>query len=545
MKAKKVLSVALTASMAAALLAGCGSSAPAETAASEAPAAEATEAPAEEATEAPAEEASEAPAEEASGETVNINIYRAAYNVAEPDQGEEQAIQDAINAYIEPKIGVTVTINDINNAEYADKANLALANAEVDLLWTANWWSTIGTDLLIQNNAAYDITDILHSDDGKTLYESMPEWYWTAAQYNGKDYFIPVYKEGAEGYEMKVLKSQADSLGIDVDQLTSDVAAAADPTAKLKAFEPALQAAADAGVKYPYVVAGTQMFYRYYIDKYDFIDQPMMSLLAVDHDANEVVNPVATQDFADFCKMMGDWGTKGYMNVDDEIGGVVTASTTQSQDWLLNWWTAVPNDKESWGRDGNQEEYFVPISKNWGSSHTTLGSCFAVNSACDEAKATACIKFLGLLFTDPTVGNLYTYGIEGTDYHIDENGYVDRTGDGEGTLFNHSPWESTSVKAVTLEAGEPEDKVALYDTFNNSAESSPANGFRFDHSSVDAQYTACLNLLNEMGKPLELGAYVGDDVDAQIAAYQEALDAAGYQDVLKAAQDQYNEWKNN
>lgn len=55
--------------MTAALLAGCGSSAPAETAASEAPAAEASEAPAEEeASEEPAEEASEeAPAEDAGG----------------------------------------------------------------------------------------------------------------------------------------------------------------------------------------------------------------------------------------------------------------------------------------------------------------------------------------------------------------------------------------------------------------------------------------------------------------------------------------------
>lgn len=477
------------------------------------------------------------------GENVQINVYRAAYNVAEPDADEEQKIQDAINAYIEPKIGVTVNITDINNAEYADKANLAMANKEVDLLWTASWWGTIGTDLLIQNNAVYDISDLLQSKDGKTLYESMPDWFWKAAQYNDRDYFIPIYKEGAEGYEMKMLKSNVEAANIDIEQLTSNVAAADGPTEKLKAFEPALKAALDTGVKYPFVMAGNMQFYRIYLDKYDFFDQPMMSLLAVDFDKNEVVNPIETQDYADYCKVMGDWAQKGYINVDDELAGVITAASTQTQDWIANLWTAVPNDKESWGRDGNQEEYFVPITKNWGSSHTTLGSCFAINAACDDKTAAACIRFLGLLLTDKTVGNLYTYGIEGTDYHIDENGFVDRTGEGEGKLYNHSPWESTSVKAVTLEAGEPADKVELYDAFNNSAVSSPANGFRFDHTSVDAQYTACLNLLNEYGKSLELGAIVPGDVDAQIADYQKALDTAGYQDVLAEAQKQYEEWK--
>ena len=114
---KKLLSALLVAAMAVSTLAGCGSST------TETPAADTTT------------EAADT-TEAASGDVVNINIYRATYNLGQPDSAEVKAVQDAINEYIADKINVQVTINDIPSGEYADKANLALANNEINLLWT-------------------------------------------------------------------------------------------------------------------------------------------------------------------------------------------------------------------------------------------------------------------------------------------------------------------------------------------------------------------------------------------------------------------------
>ncbi len=532
---KKLLAVGLSTALAMGVLAGCGggSAAPAAQPAAEEKTEEAAEAPAEEA-EAPAEETAAAPA--ASGDT--LNIYRATYNVQSTDQAELAAVTEAINARLaELGSSVKVSITDLPNAEYGDKANLALASGEVDLLWTANWWGTIGTNDLYKNNAAYDLTDLL---PGTTLWNSMPEWYWEAARYDGKDLFVPIYKEGAEGYSMKFLQSNADKIGgIDIAAVESQP----DILSKLRALEPYLQAAVDAGIKYPYESASTAMFYRYFLDSYDFIDQTLQSQLAVDLEKDEVVNPIQTPEYAEYCKLMGEWGQKGYLNVEEEVGKTIPATVTQTQDWLFNWWTSIPNDKESEGRDGNQAEDFIKLTKNWGSSHTTLGSCFAVNKASGEEKAKAAVEFLGYLFTDNQIANLYTYGIEGTDYVIDENGKVDRTGEGMGAKYNHSPWESTSVSAVTLLSDEPDDKIEMYDTFNNSATGTVSNGFRFNHDEVEGAYNACTNLLEEYGRTLEVGGYAPEEVDQAIADYQAALDAAGYQDVLAAAQAQYEEWK--
>jgi putative aldouronate transport system substrate-binding protein len=173
-------------------------------------------------------------------------------------------------------------------------------------------------------------------------------------------------------------------------------------------------------------------------------------------------------------------------------------------------------------------------------SNTTLGSCYAISSKAKEEEAIAALKFLSLLYTDQKLADLYTFGIEGTDYTRNSDGTITKSDKG---LYNHSAWESTSVTILSLEKGEPANKVELYSKFNDSAKKSVAAGFRFDKSSVDAEYAACVQVFNEFGFALENGGYSPADVDKAIQDYQKALDDAGYQKVLAEAQKQYEDWK--
>ena len=90
-----------------------------------------------------------------------INVYRCTFNLATPDSAQVKKVEDAINAYIADKINVKINLTDIGSGEYTDKANLALANKEINLLWTASWEGTIGTNDLVPAKAVYDITDLL------------------------------------------------------------------------------------------------------------------------------------------------------------------------------------------------------------------------------------------------------------------------------------------------------------------------------------------------------------------------------------------------
>lgn len=280
------------------------------------------------------------------------------------------------------------------------------------------------------------------------------------------------------------------------------------------------------------------MFYRYYINDFDFFTADAQSnWVAVDRSTNEVVDTVLTDQYKEFCTLMAKWAEAGYIS-EDEVTKTTTDTTTQTQDWGISWWTDIPVNAEANSRY-NQEVVMTPITDRWAHSTSALGSCYAVTANCTPEEAQACIDFLGLLYTDSKLADLYTFGIEGEDFNY-VDGKVEQTAAGK---YNHSMWESASATIVTPLTTEPDDKADLYKEFNGGANTSCAAGFRFDKNEVADKYAACQNVFNEYGFALENGGYGVDQVEDAIAQYQAALDEAGYQDVLAAFQAQYDEWK--
>lgn len=499
MKRKKVISLVLAAVMTMTLMTGCGSN-------------DATSAD---------NSTDTADIGSSTDGMVEIAVDRATFNLASSDSAEVEAIQNAINEYIGPKINVKIKLTDIPSGEYPDKINLLLANNEVNLFWTASWEGAVSTDNLYTQNAVYDISDLLLETD---LYSSMPEEVWNSSKYNGKDYFIPCYKESAEGYDLVYPTAMAEKYGWDLTTIK-----------ELKDIEPMLADMKADGVKYPLLMQKMPFFSKYYIDKYDF--SMANTMIAIDLSTNEVVNCIQTEDYKNFVTLISDWATKGYIS-DEEVTKTIPDTAIMTTEWGFAAWVDVPVNADAsvtYGQDCD----VIRMTKNWANSTSTLGSCFAISSSSTEEQAKACIDFLGLLYTDSTLANLYTYGIEGTDYDMNSEGMVVKKGD----LYNHSTWESGSIKSSAVAEGAPANTVELYETFNSNSVASPASGFRPDYSSVEAQWSACASIYDQYGYALEEGAYTPEEVGSIITEYQNALDSAGFQEVLAALQQQYTDWK--
>lgn len=460
---------------------------------------------------------------------VVINLTRCSFNVATPDAEQVKKVEDAINAYIADKINVEIKLTDIGSGEYTEKANLALANNEINLLWTASWESTIGTNDLVPKNAVYDITDLL---PGTALYGSMSEGQWEATKYNGKNYFIPVYKDNVEGYDVMFRKDLVDEFGWDITKVE-----------KLADLEPMLADAASKGLKYPFLTQKTAMFYRWYIGSFDFFTaDASTNFFAVDRKTNEVVDTIKTPEYLEFCKLMADWAEKGYIS-EDEATKVTTDTTTQSKDWAISWWTDIPVNAEANSRY-KQEVVMQPIAPRFAHSTSALGSCYCITANSTPEQAKAAIDFMGLLYTDSKLADIYTFGIEGEDFEYTQaEGQTIKHVTQHSDKYNHSMWESANATIVTPLDNEPDNKAELYDAFNGGAETSCAAGFRFNKAPVEAAYTACAALFEQYGFQLENGGVAAADVESTLEAYQAALDGAGYQDVLAEFQKQYNEWK--
>ena len=262
----------------------------------------------------------------------------------------------------------------------------------------------------------------------------------------------------------------------------------------------------------------------------------------MDRATNEVVDTILTPQYAEFCKLMGEWAEKGYIS-EDEANKVTTDTTTQTQDWAISWWTDIPVNEEANSRY-KQDVVMQPIAPRFAHSTSALGSCYCITANSTEEQAKAAIAFLGLLYTDATLADMYTFGIEGEDFeYTQEEGQAIKHVTQHSEKYNHSMWESASATIVTPMYNEPDNKADLYVDFNGGAETSCAAGFRFDKSPVEASYTACSNMFEQYGFQLENGAIPADAVDAYIEQYQADLDGAGYQEVLAEFQNQYNTWK--
>ena len=166
-----------------------------------------------------------------------------------------------------------------------------------------------------------------------------------------------------------------------------------------------------------------------------------------------------------------------------------------------------------------------------------------VNSGCKDPSA-AC-KFMNLLYTDAYVDNLLVYGEEGVDYKLDENGcavapdgYTDLNSvaytDNMNYYFWGNKWLTYPVVGGLYGEEKETNKQQNYD-----GDHSNYYGFLYDYSDKEAEYTACLNIVEEYKKSLWVGAA---DVDTTLAEMTKRLKAAGMDDLIQAKQEQLDAW---
>ena len=147
-------------------------------------------------------------------ETVNIVVYNRANA-----QNSDKAIVDAMNAYSEEKIGVTITYVPIPSSEYKDKLSMDLAaKTEMDLCWMANY---TGLQSLGEQGALMELSELLAANE--ELYNVMPEKIWSSTEYAGNRYIVPNYKESFTSYSVMTPVAMADTVkekyGIDFNTI--------------------------------------------------------------------------------------------------------------------------------------------------------------------------------------------------------------------------------------------------------------------------------------------------------------------------------------
>jgi putative aldouronate transport system substrate-binding protein len=257
-----------------------------------------------------------------------------------------------------------------------------------------------------------------------------------------------------------------------------------------------------------------------------------------DDDLDKYAVGYESTHFADYLALVRDWAEKGYITQPSE-------DPFQTKDGWLVWFAST--------KPGLEEErnpaLMLQYGYEYGQSKTAivpqvmtqesiLGACTSLARASENPEAA--VYLYEMICIDPVLTNLINFGIEGTHYTKDADGYIDLVAN-SGYYPAVNWYLGNRVIDYPLK-GEPKDLGEQYVEFNNAAITLKNFGFDFDSSKftrLDLLNGVIQNVRAQYEEQVARGL-ASDELIAEMAA---KLDEVGIHDYCDELNRQYEEWK--
>lgn len=404
--------------------------------------------------------------------------------------------------------------------EYSQKLESALAAGKTDVAFLGLGDENGNNPVydLISSDLVLNLDDVLSKDQGKTLYDAFPKNLWEMAKCDGHIYSIP--------------SALADDNGVyaafNRDYISDDVINSWDGS--IDGIYQILKASEWDNSKAP--------GFQYLINGYlfgDMIGCEIRNGLCFDYDTMSVENPLESQKFTEYLKVLDQMKKDGYLKEDD------TGEITYLNNLGLNNEEILQNVKS-----GN---FIVALSsgeidENFQKDNIAVKTVehyltSRVNASIGIAKNTedvdAVVEFLGLLYGDGKYADILLYGQEGTDYKVVDGVACNTDGtDLEDDYLSKLCLDLfINVYPVTGERymeNRKDEFFALYD----NAGVSPFIGFEPDTENLN-------NISNDLSD--FMNGLNGKSVEDTIEGAKEKLTADGMDSYLDSVRNQWEEYK--
>lgn len=485
----------------------------------------------------------------ATGEYTEENPYHLVFSYIEFYEQKDdarQAVQDAINAKMIPEYHIEVELLPLQYADYNSTIQLMLSGGDaLDIMpiyypYASSWISMGGI---------YDMTEFMGNEDGKAIVNALGEENAYVSTMNNILYGFPANKESVELGGLCMRADVCDALGLtaeygleankdEYDGTYYDWSVAGEIFAKVQAgypnMTPLYMSSSDQLVRFK--------FFDELVDGFGVLDWE------ADHASTTVVNKFETDTFKQAVTRLADWYDKGYIFKDaatDTQGSAAMMKAGNTFSYLTAIKPGFLAESESANGCDNYVMYFGDHKE--GGLSTTNVSFFNTGIASNSQDPEMAFKFISALYADAELMNLWQDGIEGVNYQVLEDGtayfvdgedgsnyaYHQNTGWFMGNQFNSYVWNDGSKSP---------DYWTKLQSHNDWAEYSPAFGFMWDSTDYSTEVTALNNALETYRAALDTGTVGTADVDSIIKKLNDALYAAGLQDVMDAKQKQLDEW---
>lgn len=417
-----------------------------------------------------------------------------------------------VNEYTKSKINVTVKFKYANWGDYSKKLTTIIQSGEkYDIAFGTSINNYID---LARKNYFADLSTTLKSN-AIALYQYIPSYLWKAMTLNNKIFGVPAYKDSSKSMYWVWDKDTATKLKINYNNINT-LQDMGEALKSIKANDPS---------KYPLALSSDGLGQDALLYNYDMILNEPNLCVRIDDNNAKVVNGFSQPDVMNELKTLNSYMKKGYINPD--------AATTQETPKFQ----AVFPGQGFVGADSDwstQKGYTVVSHKYSGPYYSTgsIQGSFLVVSA-SSANINESVKLIELVNTDKYLRNLIAFGIEGKNYKKTGDNTIKVLDDGyqtaaysQGTFFN--------MYAVDPA---PSNKWQLVKQQNEQAKPSPILGFNFDSTKVSPQIAACKTIFEKYYANLMTGSV---DPTVEVPKMENELNNAGYQDIIKEAQDQIN-----
>ena len=438
---------------------------------------------------------------------------------------------EQVQQYVQDQgLNVEVSLQVLPWSEYAGgQTTLKLASGEEFACYT----DTPYLGNCISNGYIQDVTDVVE-EYGQTLKEKLDETSFTAFSKGGRLYAVPVGEKNnaSEWYGgFEVRQDLLEEAGVSEITSLEDLEAFYDACIQL---HPDYTGFCESGNT-------AKFFSRSVTDKTMFLDNNCFLFVDNSADDDVIYSYYESEEFKKTCEIAQRWREKGIisnlaLSDPSSLGNNFLAGQGMFRGGNGG---RIYEDTEILTQNVPEAEVKVYMTGN-GQPKVTRGNySTAFQISANVTNPEDYVQFLDLIYRDQESFDFFTYGDEGTDYTLDENGRI--SGQTVTGVFFEG-WTTAHIDYMRFSPLIPDEQVEAYKQWNDGAEPQKDLGFVFDTEPVEDVIAQLSSVYTEYCEPMLLGFTTYEDGYDELIS---RLKSAGLDDYMAEYQAQFSEFYNN
>lgn len=441
------------------------------------------------------------------------------------------SFESEVQQYVQDQgLNVTVSLQVLPWTEYAGgQTSLKLASGEEFACYTETAY--LGT--CISNGYIQDVTDVVE-EYGQTLKEKLDATSFEAFSKDGRLYAVPVGEKNnaSEWYGVfEVRQDLLEEAGMSEVTSLEDLEAFYDACIQL---HPDYTGLCESG--------NTAKFFSTSVSDKTILFLDTNGFLFTDNSADDdvVYSYFESEEFKNTCEIAQRWREKGIISNQALSDPSSLGNNFLAGQGMFRGGNGGRIWEDTEVVSQNTPEADIKVYPVGGKPKVTRGNySTAFQISTNVTNPEDYVQFLNLIYQDQESYDFFTYGDEGTDYTLDENGRI--SGQTVTGVFFEG-WTTAHVDFMRFSPLVPDEQIEEYRSWNDGAEPQKDLGFVFDTSAVEDVVAQLSSVYTEYCEPMLLGFTTYE------SGYEELLTRlkdAGIDKYLEEYQRQFSEFYNN